>query len=262
MSDTWNPDQYEKFQREREQPFDDLLALIQPAPAMNVIDLGCGTGNLTRRLHAALNARQTVGQDRSERMLAVARSERPTAGLQFEAGAIEDFRADAEYDLIFSNAAFHWVEDHEALIGRLFAALRPGGQLAFQVPAMHDTLTHTLPDELAASPRFRGAFGGWTRPQPVQRPEQYSRLLFRVGFPEPKVRLAIYPHVLPSRAEVVEWMKGSLLTEFEKHLTADQFVAFTGAYRETLLPQLPDERPFFFPFKRIFCWGRKAEPPC
>lgn len=53
-------------------------------------------------------------------------------------------------------------------------------------------------------------------------------------------------------------MKGTLLTEYEKHLTADEFIAFTDAYRERLLPLLPDERPFFFPFKRIFCWGRKA----
>jgi trans-aconitate 2-methyltransferase len=258
MIDTWNPIQYAKFQREREQPFTDLLALVQPSAAMTVVDLGCGTGSLTRRLHDALKARQTVGVDRSERMLAVARTEHATTGLRFDTGLIETFQAHSEYDLIFSNAAFHWVEDHEALVGRLFAALKAGGQLAFQLPAMHETLTHAIPDELAASPRFRDAFGGWTRPQPVLRPEEYSTLLFHVGFAEPKVHLTIYPHVLPSRADVVEWIKGSLLTEYEKHLTAEEFGRFTDAYREALLPRLPDERPFFFPFKRIFCWGRKA----
>jgi len=61
MTDTWDPTQYDKFQREREQPFFDLLALVQPAPGMRVVDLGCGTGKLTRALHEQLAAAETDG---------------------------------------------------------------------------------------------------------------------------------------------------------------------------------------------------------
>ena len=50
MTDTWNPDQYAKFLAEREQPFYDLLAMIQPAPQMRIVDLGCGMGRLTTML--------------------------------------------------------------------------------------------------------------------------------------------------------------------------------------------------------------------
>ena len=256
--DTWNPPQYEKFQQEREQPFFDLLALIQPAPSMRVVDLGCGAGHLTRRLHAVLHLADTTGVDRSARMLEAAQRDQLPAGLRFEAGTIESFAADGIYDLIFSNAAFHWVEDHPALIHRLFAALRPGGQLAFQVPAMHHAISHTLPDELARTPPFVETFADWRRPQPVLEPEEYARLLFRVGFAQPKVRLVIYPHVLADREQVVEWMKGSLLTEYEKHLPPEQFAAFTAAYRDRLIPLLEPDRPFLFPFKRILCWGRKT----
>jgi trans-aconitate 2-methyltransferase len=71
------------------------------------------------------------------------------------------------------------------------------------------------------------------------------------------VRLIIYPHVLESREAVVEWMKGTLLTEYEKRLTADQYGRFVEAFRERLLPQLAADRPFLFPFSRILCWGRK-----
>ena len=257
--DTWNPTQYSKFQREREQPFFDLLALIRPAPAMRVVDLGCGTGHLTRRLHQELKAAETVGIDRSERMLDVARRDPLPPGLRFEAASIESFDGHAAYDLIFSNAAFHWVEDHEALIGQLFRALAPGGQLVFQVPAMHETTSHRLADALTGVEPFRTAFAGWTRPQPVLEPDQYSRLLFRIGFAEPNVRLVIYPHVLDNREAVFEWMKGTLLTEYEKRLPPEQVHAFTEAYRERLIPQLQDDRPFFFPFRRILCWGRKQE---
>ena len=91
-TDTWNPEQYDKFQREREQPFFDLLALVRPAPGMRVVDLGCGTGTLTRLLHARLQARETVGIDRSPRMLEPALAgERPDS-LRFEVGAVRIVR--------------------------------------------------------------------------------------------------------------------------------------------------------------------------
>ena len=125
--DTWNPAQYEKFRREREQPFFDLLTLIRAAPDMRVVDLGCGTGKLTRLLHARLQAAETVGIDRSARMLEEAGAYLP-AGLRFEVGTIESFDGRGQYDLIVSNAAFHWVEHHDALIARLSDALRPAGR--------------------------------------------------------------------------------------------------------------------------------------
>ena len=130
MTDTWDPRQYGKFQREREQPFFDLLALVRRRPGMRVVDLGCGTGKLTAAMHGRLEARETVGIDRSERMLAGTREEKPQAGLRFETGTIESFVAtggSAEWDVIFSNAALHWVDDHERVLGQLAVKLgRPG----------------------------------------------------------------------------------------------------------------------------------------
>jgi len=255
--DTWNPTQYEKFRGEREQPFFDLLALIRPALDMRVVDLGCGTGKLTGLLHTTLNARDTLGIDRSARMLEEARSGPLPKGLRFDVTSIEGFDASGEYDVVASNAALHWVDDHAALIPRLARALRPSGQLAFQVPAMHDSISHTIADDLAAT-EFREDFKGWRRPQPVLTPDAYSRLLYRAGFVEQRVQLAVYPHVLPSREDVVEWMKGTLLTEYDRHLPPERFPAFLEAYRTRLLAALDDQRPFFFPFKRILCWGQRA----
>ena len=253
--DTWNPAQYEKFRREREQPFFDLLALVRPAPGMRAVDLGCGTGKLTRLLHARLNARETVGLDRSARMLENVRGGDLPEGLRFEVKTIEAFDSAGQYDVVLSNAALHWIDDHATLIPRLARALAPGGQLAFQVPAMHDSLSHTLADDLAAT-EFRDDLKGWRRPQPVLAPDAYSRLLYQAGFAEQRVLLAVYAHVLPSRDDVVEWMKGTLLTEYDRHLPAGRFPAFLEAYRTRLVAALDDQRPFLFPFKRILCWAR------
>jgi trans-aconitate 2-methyltransferase len=252
LTDTWNPAQYDKFQREREQPFFDLLALIRPTPGMRAVDLGCGTGRLTRALHEQLHARETTGIDRSARMLDQTR-EASTPGLTFEEGKIEDFPdARGAFDLVFSNAAFHWIEDHPALLARLAGALAPSGQLAFQVPAQHDQPSHRIAEDLTGVEPFRTALKGWHRPQPVLEPHEYAILLYELGFPAPVVRLHIYPHLLAGPEEVVEWMKGTLLTEY------DLYGPFVEAYRTRMLQHLGTLRPFFFPFRRILCWGQRA----
>ncbi len=256
--DPWNPSQYDRFRWEREQPFFDLLALVQPSPNMRVVDLGCGTGALTRHLHEQLHARATLGVDRSARMLERATDGERPEGLSFEVGTIESFSGRGGYDLIFSNAAFHWVDDHPALISRLAKALSSEGQLAFQVPAMHDDPSHTVAEELTTVERFRDAFNGWHRAQPVLQPEEYARLFVRAGLTSQHVRLVVYPHVLSEPQDVVEWMKGTLLTDYERRLTPALFADFLNEYRARLLPRLADIRPFVFPFKRILCWGRRG----
>ena len=90
-TDTWNPAQYDKFQREREQPFFDVLAMIQPAPRMRIVDLGCGTGRLTRELHERLQGRETIGIDRSARMLAAQEGVPLPPGLSFRQQTVEAF---------------------------------------------------------------------------------------------------------------------------------------------------------------------------
>ena len=65
----WNPSQYDRYKDERAQPFRDLLALVEPHPDMGVVDLGCGTGELTSVLHDTLQAAATLGVDSSDAML-------------------------------------------------------------------------------------------------------------------------------------------------------------------------------------------------
>src|SRR5689334_13732714 len=102
MTDTWNPVQYDKFRREREQPLADLLGMVRPAANMRVADLGCGTGRPTRLLHERVFARETIGIDRSPQMLEAQRDDPPLSGLRFEVGTIEEFPGDrGTFDLVF-----------------------------------------------------------------------------------------------------------------------------------------------------------------
>jgi trans-aconitate 2-methyltransferase len=255
-TDTWNPEQYQRFSDERRQPWDDLTALLTPLARPRVLDLGCGDGALTAELHARLGASETVGVDSSPAMLGQA-TPRTGAGLRFELGDA-GHPGGGPFDLILSNAALHWVPDHAALLPRLAALLAGGGQLAVQVPINEAHASHREAAATATEPPFAEVLGGWRRESPVLPPEWYAEALFRLGFVERRVRVEIYGHRLASRDEVVEWVRGSLLTDYQRRLPEALWPRFLARYRERLAAALPDERPFLYTYRRLLLWGRRA----
>jgi trans-aconitate 2-methyltransferase len=255
--DSWNPEQYQRFGDERQQPFWDLAALVQrDAPAL-LIDLGCGTGALTAALHQRLHAARTVGVDSSAAMLAEANA-LATDGVSFVQGDISTWRPDAPVAVIFSNAALQWEPDHEQLFARLASLLAPGGELAVQMPANFDHPSHRIAAEVAAEPEFSDALQGYTRSVPVLSMERYAELLHSLGFERQHVRLQVYGHVLESTAAVVEWTRGTLLTAYESRMPGDAYQRFLQRYRERVLQELGDRRPYFYAFKRLLLWGQRS----
>lgn len=256
--DAWDPAQYRTFAEERNQPFFDLLALVRPVPGGEVVDLGCGDGRLTSILHERTGAARTTGIDSSEAMLAAAGAHAGD-GLVFEQGDIASFARPV--DVVFSNAALHWVPGHEELLARLAGCLGPGGQLAVQVPRNADHPSHLVAAEVADEEPFVAAMGGVAPADPVLgvlAPEAYAELLFSLGFAEQHVRLQVYGHALGSSADVVEWVRGTTLTRFRSRLPEDLFAEFLERYRERLLARIGDTSPYFYAFKRVLMWARKA----
>ncbi len=295
-ADPWNPAQYERFKQERSQPFYDLLALVDlpeaksgTAEQYRAIDLGCGTGELTAALHRALAAQGrsvlSTGLDNSPAMLEKARGH-SGGGLSFEQASIADFAglpADyasldpgrsaapaapssngkhdslpytGNFDLIFSNAALQYIENHSALLAALSARLNPGGQLAVQMPANDAHPAYALAQSIAAEEPFAPALGGYVRRSPVLAPEKYSELLAQLGFAQQHVRLQVYLHTLAEVSELVEWVRGTLLNNYKQRLSPELYELFVALYRERLLDLLGDEQPYFFTFNRVLLWGR------
>jgi trans-aconitate 2-methyltransferase len=252
----WDPDLYERFQQQRRQPFYDLLELVEPRPGMRIVDLGCGPGPLTKILHETLEARDTLGIDSSETMLARARP-LATDRLRFIQSDIAALDDRGVYDLVFSNAALHWVADHRHLFARLTAALRGGGQLAVQVPTNKDHASHQVIAQIARRASFRSALDGYEGARNVLPAEDYSVLLHDFGYRDQRVRLQVYAHLLPSRDDVVEWVRGTTLTAFQERLGPELFERFLAEYREALAGELPDQRPFFYTFKRLLIWAKR-----
>jgi len=243
----WDPEVYQRFQSERERPFLDCLALVRRRPRLRVIDLGCGTGELTARLAESLVDADVVGIDSSAEMLQKAPS-RP--GLRFEHGTIEAFAdGDEAYDLIFSHAAFHWVDDHRRLLPKLLARLRPGGQLVAQLPSNHGHPSHTELRRLAESEPFASALGGWRREVPVLGIDEYASILFEAGA-MPTVFEKVYPHVLATAADLVTWQRGTALVPYRERLPTSLYTELEARLHGRMKECYPGS-PVFFGFRRI-----------
>lgn len=257
----WDPAQYARFRQERSRPFFDLMSLVEQRSAMRIVDLGCGTGDLTLELHNRLQAAATVGVDNSAAMLADAAVHR-AAGLWFVHADLREFAAHPDnqhvFDLVLSNAALQWVPQQASVLESLAGLLKPDGQLALQVPSNEAHASHVTAREVAQEPPFREALGGHVRVFSNLSLEAYALLLDRLGFARQHVRRQVYVHHLSARDDVVEWVRGSLLTDYQRRLTPELFAEFVERYRARLLPRLDDQRPYVYPFKRTLAWGCRS----
>ena len=250
----WDPTQYHKFQAERSAPFFDLLALVEIRPHLQVVDLGCGTGELTRQLADTLPDSDVTGIDSSSHMLEKAASYRASK-LHFEQG--DQSQLTGDWDLIFSNAALQWSENHIELIPRLYERLLPGGQIAVQVPSNHNHISHQIYRETASEEPFRSILNGFQRYAPVLSIDEYARLFFLCGAEDIVVFEKVYPHILEDSDAVVEWISGTALVPYFERL-GEHKEEFVSALREKMRAALPD-RPVFYPFRRTLFSARKPK---
>src|ERR1051325_7108316 len=234
----WDPNQYHKFQAERSAPFYDLLALVEIRPNLKVADLGCGTGELTRQLADRLPNSDVTGIDSSASMLQKATGY-ASSNLHFEQG--DQAQLSGEWDLIFSNAALQWSEDHSELIRNLFGKLAAGGQIAVQVPSNHNHISHKIYRETASEEPFKSILNGFQRVAPVLSIDEYARLLFESGAEKIIVFEKVYPHILEDADGVVEWISGTALVPYFERLGAhkEEFLNAVGAKMRAALPEKP-----------------------
>lgn len=244
----WDPHQYLKFTEERFLPFEDLFALIRSRHGLSVIDLGCGTGELTCRLAERLAESAVLGVDSSEAMLEKARLH-SCPGVSFALGDVATI--DGSWDLVFSNAVLHWVDDHEVLIPRLLGFVARGGQIALQIPSNNGNPSHTAIIEVAQEEPFRAALNGWYRRHPVLEIDRYASLLYGAGATDITVMEKVYLHILPDADAVAEWTRGSTLVPYLERLPAELHEPFMDAYRHKLRLVWP-ETPVPYTFRRIF----------
>jgi len=252
----WDPAQYARFSDERSRPFFDLTGQVDASEPALVVDLGCGSGELTATLAARWPAATVRGLDASAEM--VERAAGCAADrLSFELADAAAFDATG-VDVLISNALLQWVPGHQELLVRWAGELAAGGWLAFQVPANFGSPSHRLMRELAESARWRDRLAGVLRhDDAVAEPAEYLELLTGAGLSVNAWQTS-YLHVLQGPDPVLEWVRGTGLRPVLQALPADEAAEFVAEYAARLRQAYP-ARPFgtVFPFLRTFVVAHK-----
>ncbi|WP_185949735.1 trans-aconitate 2-methyltransferase [Microbispora sp. KK1-11] len=245
-TDIWDPEVYERYAAERGRPFYELVARVGARSPEYVVDLGCGTGELTATLCDRWPGARVHGVDSSPAMIAKA-----PPGPTFEVADVRDWRPPRPVDVIVSNALLQWIPEHRDLLRRWKSHLTEGGWLAFQVPGNYDAPSHAVLRELCRT-TWREELGDVPRRVPVGDPADYVDLLAGLGFTVDAWETT-YVHVLPGEDPVLGWIKGTALRPMLDRLPPERHADFLADCARALRAVYPP-RPYgtLFPFRRIF----------
>jgi trans-aconitate methyltransferase len=122
MQQTWDASRYAGNGRFVALLAESLVEALNPQPGERILDLGCGDGFLTQRI--AESGATLIGVDSSPQMIAVAKEK----GVDARCLSGEALSFNREFDAVFSNAAMHWMNDHDAVLDGVYRALKPGGR--------------------------------------------------------------------------------------------------------------------------------------
>lgn len=260
---SWDPQVYGRYAGERARPFADLLARVGADTPASVVDLGCGTGELTADLKRRWPGAVVHGIDSSPAMVERAR-EIASPRLTFELGDVTAWQPPSPVDVVVSNAVLQWVPDHLPVLRAWAGRVAPGGWLAVQVPGNFGAPSHALMREVAALPQFADALDGVLRGgESVADTTTYATLLAGAGF-EVDAWETTCLHVLPGEDAVLEWVRGTGLRPVLDALAGDPPLrqAFVDEYAARLRAAYP-RRSFgtLLPFRRIFVVARSTQHP-
>lgn len=246
----WNPGAYARFRDLRARPALDLMLAVRSVGGGDVIDLGCGNGAMGASLKERFAGHRLHGVDASPAMLAKARetgvydtlSEADIAGWACDRAG-----------LIFSNAALHWLGEHETLFVRLAGMLAMGGTLAVQMPHQNNAPSHRVWASLVEE-MFPGKVDMSSSPG-VGKPPHYFHMLANLG------RFSLweteYYQVLgadQSGHPVRRYTESTFARPILDALEPDEQGALIKRYEEVMEKAYPRaaDGTVLFPFRRMF----------
>ena len=252
----WDPSQYLKFADHRLRPAVDLLNRVDLDSPSVVYDLGAGAGNVTELLAKRWPEARIVGVDDSEEMLQEAAKRAPN--IDWEVGDIGKWEPKEPAELIFTNAALHWITGHTDLFTRLMSSMAPGGIFAVQMPRNFGAVSHTSISEAALNGPWRSKLEPLLRPAPVEPPPFYIDILSSMSS-SLDVWETEFSQILTGENPVKEWTKGTWLMPLLNALDEPERSNFEAAYAELIAdryPKQPDGTTVF-PFKRMFIVAKR-----
>lgn len=236
----------------------DLLGGIALRGDERVLDLGCGDGALSARIAERVPAGEVIGIDDSQGMIDAAKKfEREK--LHFFLKDIDELDGCGEFDLIFSNAALHWVKDHPRLLANCHRSLRPGGAIRFNF-AGDGNCAHFfgVVRTVMAYPRFREGFAGFAWPWYMPSLAEYEGLLAVSEFAGGEVWGENRDRFFPDTEAMIRWIDQPSLVPFLGYVAERDRGAFRcNVVSEMVEVAMREDGSCFETFRRINVFARK-----
>lgn len=247
MSD-WNSAQYEKFIKQRSQPAKDLAMRIAHHSPKTVLDIGCGPGNSTKILKEIFPTAKLLGIDSSPNMIAKAKEDNPDIDFYVcNALAIK-----GEFDVIYSNACFHWIPNHKTFLPALMKKVNPNGCLAVQMPYNNDEPLYRIINEVVSEPKWGFDYAKLENNITLDAKEYYEILSeCSSSFDVWETK---YYHSMPDHIALVEWVRSAKLRPYLDFLGEEKGKELEEEILKRVKKQylIQSDGNILFGFRRLF----------
>lgn len=225
-TNTWNPAEYAANSAVQLAWARELIARLKLRGDEHVLDVGCGDGKITAEIARAVPKGSATGVDSSPQMIAFARGKFPA--VEFHVMDARRIQFPRRFDLLFSNAALHWVDDHEAFLRGAAAVLKPGGRLVVSCGGKGNgqEMVKALHAEMRLK-RWRDYFRDMPTPYFFYSPAQYQSWLKRAHFQVNSVGLAPKDAAYDGATGLATWLRTAWLpyTQRVPEAAREEFIA-------------------------------------
>eukprot|EP01088_Endostelium_zonatum_P008744 TRINITY_DN21901_c0_g1_i1.p1 TRINITY_DN21901_c0_g1~~TRINITY_DN21901_c0_g1_i1.p1 ORF type:complete len:278 (-),score=57.31 TRINITY_DN21901_c0_g1_i1:4-837(-) len=271
--DIWSAVSYLRFADARLIPALDLIQRMsglsfgqeqskQQFNPKTILDFGCGPGNITPFLHERYPEAEIVGLDSSQDMINTARKKTFGPKVRFEVGDMTTYIPEKKVDLLYSNAAIHWIPNHEVLLPHIVNnIIAPGGVLAFQIPDTRVQPSHTEMKKVAEEL----GWGDLVKDVRIPRCEQDQRWYYNLladSCDNLNIWTTTYAQILQGEDPVANYTASTGLKAVMEALGGEEteksktfFEAYKKRMREVYPPS--EDGSTLFPFTRFFVVAHK-----
>lgn len=242
----WDSEDYERHSRSQQLWAQELIAKLSLVGTETLLDIGCGDGKVTAEIARILDRGSVTGIDNSPSMIELAQKRHPAhefANLSFSLLDAVDLAGEpslaSRFDVVFSNAALHWVKDHRPVVDGIASALAPGGKLLLQMGGRgNGRVVVEVLDELLASDRFTPYFEDFAFPYGFLGVEDYEALLAGAGFVDRRVELIDKDMVHDGKEGLSGWIRTTWLP-YTQRIPEAQRDAFIDLVASAYLERVP-----------------------